>query len=143
MPYSAFIMKATFLFIVFSLLCPFSLTYAMSCEEGFIFVKPSSLIKAKIFFKMSLAGEDLRRMDLRGKDLSKMNLEGANLTDARLEGANLWNANLKGANLREANLKRAFLRGAQLQGALVTRDQVEYLTAQGLSGFIVTGVSVF
>ena len=130
-------MKALLLFIVFSLLCPFSLTYAMSCEEGFTKVKPSSLIKAKIFFKMSLADEDLRRMDLRGKDLSKMNLEEADLRWANLFYADLRWANLQRAHLQWANFEGANLRGAQLQGAFVTRDQVEYLTAQGLSGFVV------
>ena len=46
MPYSAFIMKRIILFIIFSLLCSFSLVYATpSCEEAWTVKKPGLIIK--------------------------------------------------------------------------------------------------
>ena len=146
-------MKAIFLFITFNLLCPFSLAYAMpSCEEAWTVKKPGLIIKAKIFFKMSLAGEDLTRMDLRGEDLESAKLAVANLHGADLRGvdlvgadlreADLRLADLRGANLRDADLRWAGLAGADLRGAILTGarvipSQAEYLRTQDISGFVV------
>ena len=110
----------------------------------------------------NLEGADLEGMDLQGANLRKANLDGANLRksiliEANLDGANLRKsilieANLQGANLYKSILIEANLQGANLQGAYlalanfteadltgakVTSLQAEYLTAQGLSGFVV------
>ena len=142
-----FFMKTLLLFIFFSLLCPFFLTYAMpSCEEGWRALKePSSLIKAEIFSKSSLEKADLSWLNLQGVDLQGRDLKKALLFGADLRGANLREAILEGANLRVADLIGADLQGAKFQGAKlelarVTQEQADYLTAQGLSGFVVVGV---
>ena len=80
--------------------------------------------------------------DLRGADLEDADLSYANLFSADLSYANLYKTNLKGANLSYANLyktnlKLATLKTANLENAKVTKKQAEYLTAKGLSGFVV------
>ena len=116
-------MKIISLFIVFSLLCPFSLVYATpSCEGTFIFApkQPSPLIQEKILNKSPLKGENLSQLDLRGRDLSNIDLRGAVL--AELQGVFILEVLLEGANL---------------QGAKVTHKQAQFLNGKGLSGFVV------
>ena len=115
-------MKKISLFIIFSLLCPFSLVYAMPlCEECFLAPKePGPLIQEKIFNKSPLREEDLSELDLRGWDLSNIDLRGAVLI--KLKGIFIVDVLLEGANL---------------EGAIVTSSQAELLKAQGLSGFVI------
>ena len=111
--YSALIMKTTFLFITFNLLCPFSLAYAMPlCETAWIG---------------------------KGANLREKNLQSANLRAADLGWADLRRADLTGANLFFANLFSAKLGGAKLAGAKVTKKQAKYLSSRGFSGFVVEG----
>ena len=143
MLYSAFIMKKTVLFIIFSLLCSFSLTYAMpSCEEAWTPKKLTLSIRAKIILKMSMKRARLRRMDLQGQNLSNMNFEKADLREADLREADLtetyfWQANLYQVDLRGAKLDGTNFYQANLYGAKVTKEQAEYLNGKGLIGFVV------
>ena len=84
-----------------------------------------------------LRGADLTEADLRGANLFSANLAEADLFKADLFKANLQYANLQYADLQYADLFKADLREADLQGAKVTKEQVKYLKAQGLSGFVV------
>ena len=79
-------------------------------------------------------GADLTAADLRrawaivnGADLRGANLTGADLTEAILSYADLREALLAGANLSKTSLT----------GAKVTAKQVEYLKAEGITGFVV------
>ena len=138
-------MKVILLFIIFSLLCPSSLAYAMPCEEAWTpkqLKKLSINIRAKIRFKMSLEGFNLKQRNLQGRDLSNMNLASARLQYASLRDTDLTNAYFVEANLYMADLRGAKLEGtnfyqANLYGAKVTKEQAEYLSSQGLSGFVV------
>ena len=97
---------------------------------------------------------NLREAKLREVDLEGANLQRADLRGAYLAGTNFYQADLRGVDLRGAILYHflenphfpligavrrleAILVGANLTGAKVTRKQAEYLTAQGLSGFVV------
>ena len=143
MPYSAFIMKTTLLFIIFSLFC--SEVFAIPCENAWD-------TSPKIIHPKNLRGRDLSYAELQGQDFTAVDFTGANLTGAKLhwstfwfanfkgallEGANFYRADLRGADLRYTKLERVKLQEADLRGAKVTRSQAEYLTAQGFSGFIV------
>ena len=78
-------------------------------------------VQEKIFTKSPLREEDLSELDLRGWDLSNnIELRGAVLS--KLKGIFITDVLLEGANLEEAK---------------VTKEQAEYLTAQGLSGFVI------
>ena len=69
-----------------------------------------------------LVGVDLREADLRRADLENTNFSRANLQQADLSGADLENTNFSNANVQRAK---------------VTQEQADYLTEQGLSGFVV------
>ena len=80
----------------------------------------------------SLWGAILAGANLRGADLSFASLRGTILVGADLRGAIL-----AGAKLQYADLTNADFKGANLSMAKVTQRQAEYLTKQGVSGFIV------
>jgi hypothetical protein len=70
----------------------------------------------------NLSGAILQRANLQRADLREANLQEANLLGAGLRGANLLGAGLRGADLRAADL-----RGAYFLGAIVQREQIEWV----------------
>ena len=160
-------MKALFLFIIFSLLCfgAWANTcegvwdvHKKLRSENLQGVKLSGKVMSQIeFWQSFFKGADLQKADLSLLIFKRANLQGTNLQEADLTGANLEYADLTGADLRGANLRLTVLRFATLidtdlrganlgrtdfywskwRGVKVTKEQAEYLTAQGLSGFVV------
>ena len=101
-------------------------------------------------WKADLRNAKLQDTDMLGVTLIRANLKKANFSRAILRSADfreaifqdtiLRGADLRNADLRETNLQEVDLFGANLQGTKVTKEQAEYLTAQGFSGFVVRDV---
>ena len=131
MPYSACIMEP--LFILLSLGLSSFATADQNAEVQCNIKNYKDFIKKPGIHNCNLQGADLWMRYLRGANLQGADLTGANLPFADLEEADLQVAILHGAE----NLKTVDFRGANLRGTKVTPSQAEYLTAQGLSGFVV------
>ena len=117
-------MKA--IFIIFSLLCPFSSVYAMSsCEQAWGIKQPGPIIRIKLRLKKGLANTDLSGLDLQLWELRRVNLNGANLFRSSLQSSELAEAKLQNAKLIEANLQRVGLVWANLENAILDGANLE------------------
>ena len=96
----------------------------------------------EFIYKFGIHNCDLSGTNFVGADLFRTNLSGANLTNADLGEADLFGVDFTGANLSEANLVGADILEADFTGANLTNtkvdpEQAEYLTAKGISGFVI------
>ncbi len=121
-----------------------------------------AILNFSTFYKADLSGANMSNIQAIDSNFEEANLSGANLTDAelprarfvnadlsgadftnadlfnmRLQNSNVNNANFTNAILYEAIFKEMDLSGADFTGAKVRPYQVEYLEAQGVSGFVV------
>ena len=127
----------------------------------FGFIQIPANLRGANFEGADLVGADFTGADLRGANLREADLRGVSFYEADLEEADLRGAKFqKKEDLTEQELRDwemsgrywgntetlrfdaehfqgANFRRANLQKALVTQEQAEYLTAQGLSGFVV------
>ena len=105
------------------------------------FFRGADLQKANLsmvsFESVDLTGTDLRWADLVGVRFQKADLTGTDLRWADLRQSDLQFAILIDTDLRWAKLNGANFNWSKWSGVKVTKEQAEYLTAQGLSGFVV------
>ena len=113
-------------------------------DEPFVYslFEVISMITNKAPLMVDLKWANLKGADLQDADLERANLIGADLSWANLKGADLTGAWLYKSYVRVGDLFYTYLygtkfKGADLTEAIVTKPQAKYLTAKGLSGFVV------